>query len=160
FAPTGLGNTGGSSNTGAVFTMDSSNKFHKLERNGDVAIAGGAPNGTDAFFLSPSNIQLNDLGQIAFSTSLTGAGVSGGLGNGSALFAADTDGVLQLVARTSNSFEVAPGDIRTITGIGGLATSGGQDGHLVNLNDQGQLVFELDFSDGSSGVFTAAIPEP
>lgn len=160
FQASGMGNTGGTNNTGALLRMDSSNQFHKIMRNGDVAIAGGAPDGTDAFFLNITSIQLNDFDQIAFQSTLTGNGVSVGLGNGSAIFAADSDGSLCLVARTGDLFEVAPGDLRTIQTIGGLTTSGGQDGRAINLNDNGDLVFELDFVGGSSGIFVAAVPEP
>lgn len=160
FAATGLGNTGGTNNTGAILTLDSAGTFTKVQRNGDVAIAGGAPDGSDAFFLSPSSIQLNSLGQIAFATTLTGVGVSPGLGNGSAIFATADDGSLCLVARTGDQFEVAPGDFRTIQTLGGLTSSGGQDGRLMNLNDNGDLVFELDFVGGTSGIFVAHIPEP
>jgi hypothetical protein len=86
--------------------------------------------------------------------------VSVGLGNGSALWFSDLDGSLYKIARTSDSFQVAPGDFRTIIGIGGLATSGGQDGRIINLSDTGELAFQLDFSDGSSGVFAVRVPEP
>jgi hypothetical protein len=160
FTATGLGNTGGSTNTGAVLLMDITGSFQKIQRNGDVAIPGGAPNGSDAFFSSTSNYQMNSSGQVAFMSNLTGVNVSVGLGNGSALWFSDLDGTLHKIARTSDSFEVAPGDIRTITGIGGLATSGGQDGRGINLSDSGELAFQLDFSDGSSGVFAVRVPEP
>jgi hypothetical protein len=160
FTPTGLGNTGGTNNTGGIMLMDGAGAFHKVERNGDVAIAGGAPNGSDAFFNSTSNCQINSLGQVAFMSNLTGVGVSVGAGNGSALWVSDVDGSLLKIARTSDLFEVAPGDLRTITGIGGLVTSGGQDGRPINLSDSGDLAFQLDFSDGSNGVFAVHVPEP
>jgi hypothetical protein len=156
----GWGNTGGSTNTSGLLLMDTAGNFHKIQRNGDVAIAGGAPNGSDAFFNSTSNMQINASGQVAFTSNLTGVGVSVGAGNGSALWLSDTDGTLYKIARTSDSFEVAPGDLRTITGIGGLATSGGQDGRQINLSDSGELAFQLDFSDGSGGVFVVQVPEP
>ena len=41
-----------------------------------------------------------------------------------------------------------------------MATSGGQDGRQINLSNSGELAFQLDFSDGSSGVFTVQVPEP
>jgi len=86
--------------------------------------------------------------------------VSVGAGNGLALWVSDVDGTLIKIARTSDTFEVAPGDVRTITGIGGLGTSGGQDGRPINLSDNGDLAFQLDFSDGSSGLFVSHVPEP
>ena len=157
---TGLGNTGGTNNTGAMLLMDGAGGFEKIQRNGDVAIVGGAPGGTDAFFSSTSNVQFNSLGQVAFTSNLTGVGVSVGAGNGLALWVSDVDGTLHKIARTSDTFEVAPGDVRTITNIGGLGTSGGQDGRPINLSDTGDLAFQLDFSDGSSGVFVVSVPEP
>src|SRR3954452_4930207 len=75
FTPTGLGNTGGTTNTGGIMQMDPNGTMHKIERNGDVAILGGAPNGTDAFFSSTSSYQINALGQVAFMSNLTGVGV-------------------------------------------------------------------------------------
>jgi hypothetical protein len=159
-AATGLGNTGGTSNTGAMLLMDGAGAVEKIQRNGDVAIVGGAPGGTDAFFSSTSNVQLNALGQVAFMSNLTGVGVSVGAGNGLALWVSDVDGTLHKIARTSDSFEVAPGDVRTITNIGGLGTSGGQDGRPISLSDTGDLAFQLDFGDGSNGVFVVHVPEP
>ncbi|MBS0195300.1 MAG: hypothetical protein JSR77_00925 [Planctomycetes bacterium] len=156
----GLANTGASNNTNAVLLMDSSGIFTKVVRDNDVAIVNGAPLGGDAFFNSISSVQLNNAGQVAFNATLRGNGVSAGLGNGSVLFGWDRTLGLQLIARTGDSFEVSPGVFRTISTIGGLANSGGQDGRLGNLNNYGLLAFELDFSDGSSGIFTAAIPEP
>lgn len=160
FAPSGLGNTGATNNTSGIMLMDGSGAIQKIERNGDVAIPGGAPNGTDAFFSSTSGTQINSVGQVAFTSSLTGVGVSGGAGNAASLWVSDTDGTLIKIARASDSFEVAPGDVRIITGIGGMATSGGQDGRAIALNDNGDLAFQLDFSDGSNGVFTVHVPEP
>ena len=160
FVPGGLGNTGGTNNTGAILLMDPDGTMQKIQRNGDVAIVGGAPNGTDAFFSSTSSYQMNASGQVAFTSNLTGVGVSVGLGNGSALWVSDLDGTLHKIARTSDLFEVAPGDVRTITGIGGISTSGGQDGRQINLSDNGDLAFQLDFNDGSSGVFVVTVPEP
>lgn len=157
---TGLGNTGGSSNTGAILLMDPDGTFHKIQRNGDVAIVGGAPNGTNATFSSTGNYQINSAGQVAFMSNLTGTGVSIGAGNGSALWASDVDGTLLKIARTSDLFEVAPGDLRTITAIGGLVTAGGQDGRAISLADSGELAFQLDFSDGTGGIFVVQVPEP
>jgi hypothetical protein len=160
FAASGLGNTGGTNNTSGILMMDGTGAFQKIERNGDVAIPGGAPNGTDAFFSSTNSTQFNSLGQVAFFSSLTGVGVSGGAGNSASLWVSDPDGSLIKIARASDPFEVAPGDVRIITGIGVMATSGGQDGRAIALNDNGDLAFQLDFSDGSSGVFTTHVPVP
>lgn len=160
FITTGMGNTGGTNNTGAIMTYDTSGNFHKVVRSGDVAIVGGSPLGSDAFFLSFSSLAFNDAGQVAFNASLTGASVSVGLGNGSALFAADTDGTLYMLARTGDSFTVAPGDVRVVTSISNVGNTGGADGRTMSLNQNGYISFGLDFSNGTSGVFVAHVPAP
>jgi hypothetical protein len=161
FQASGLGGAVTSSNAGALLTMSSTGVFSKIARHGDVAIAGGAPDLTDVRFLSIGDIALNAAGTIAFSSTLTGNGVSVGLGNGSGLFAFDSVlGQISLVARTGDLFEVAPGDLRTIATIGGIITSGGENGRVRSLSDSNQLVFELDFTNGTSGVFAAYVPAP
>ncbi|MFO0839445.1 MAG: hypothetical protein U1D55_13090 [Phycisphaerae bacterium] len=86
-----LTNTGGTGNTGAILSMDAVGNLFKVQRNGDVAIPSGAPNGSDAFLLSTTNIHLNSMGQVAFAATLTGTCVSPGLGNGIAIFATDLE---------------------------------------------------------------------
>ena len=56
---------------------------------------------------------LNDAGQTAFAARLTGSGVR--FHNNSGIWATDRTGVLQLIARTGDPLEVAPGDFRTIS---------------------------------------------
>ncbi len=147
--------------TNVLLTMSPTDTFTKVARSGDVAIINGAPLGGDAFFTSFSNTASNAAGQIAFQAILNGNGIFGGPGgNNSAIFAYDPSGGTCLVARTSDLFEVAPGDLRQISAIGGIVTSGGQDGRLRNLSDNGKLAFQLDFTDGSSGVFLVTIPAP
>lgn len=148
-----------SGTTALLVTMAPSGVFTKVARSGDVAIPGGAPLGGDAFFTSFSSISMNSTGQMAFSALLNGSGISGGPGgNNSAIFGYDPSGSPFAIARTSDFFEVAPGDFRQISALGGLATTGGQDGRIRNLNENGDLTFTLDFTDGSSGVFVAHIP--
>ncbi|QQS07834.1 MAG: hypothetical protein IPK69_07370 [Phycisphaerales bacterium] len=159
-APTGWQNV--------LFTMDSAtDTFSKIARSsnattpGDIAIVGGAPLGGDAYFTSFSSITMNTLGQVVFQATLNGAGIAGGAGgNNSGLFAYVPGTGICLIARTSDLFEVAPGDFRTISSLGGIAQSGGQDGRTQSLSESGLLAFELDFTDGSSGVFVTTIPTP
>jgi hypothetical protein len=162
FFASGLTNTGAANNTGAILTMDSSGTFTKVARAGDIAIINGAPLGGHALFQSNfSNITMNASGQIAFSALLSGAGIAGGPGgNNSAMFGWDPSNGYCLIARTSDPFQVAPGDVRTIASLGGLVSSGGQDGAARSLNDSGVLAFQLSFTDGSSGIFTTTIPAP
>ncbi len=160
FITTGMGNTGATNNTGAIMTYDTAGNFHKVARSGDVAVVGGAPLGGDAFFLSFGSLAFNDAGQLAFGVNLTGAGVSVGLGNGSALFAADTDGTLYMLARTGDNFTVGAGDVRVVSSISSIGNSGGGDGRTMSLNQNGYISFGLDFSNGTSGVFVAHVPAP
>jgi hypothetical protein len=148
--------TGGSN---IILTMSPTDQFTRIARTGDVAIVNGAPLGGDALFNSFSSLTINNIGQLAFSTLLSGPGIAGGPGgNNSAIFAYDPIQGLCLIARTADSFQVAPGDFRTIASIGGIAQGGGQDGRNNSLNDNGQLAFQLQFTDGSSGIFVATIP--
>jgi hypothetical protein len=101
--------------------------------------------------------QLNDAGQVAFHASLTDGG--------SGIWATDRSGALQLVARTGDQLEVAPGDFRTISQLNGLAAqlTGNSDGRPSSFNNLGQIAFSASFTDSSSGVFVSnhvAIPEP
>lgn len=154
-----LSNTGATTNTGVLLTMDASGAFSKVARAGDVAILNGAPLGGDARFTSFSSIALNDGGQMAFSAILNGAGIFGGPGgNNSAIFGFDPLAGIHVLARTNDVFEVAPGDFRVIASLGGIGSSGGQDGRLKSLNSNGQLAFELSFTDGSTGIFLATVP--
>ncbi len=156
-----IGNTGGSGNTNVLMTMDASGAFHRVVRSGDVAIVDGAPLGGDARFTSFSNITVNAASQMAFSATLNGNGIFGGPGgNNNAIFGYDPAGGLFLLARTSDAFEVAPGDLRIISSIGGLSSTGGQDGRVTSLSENGKIALSLDFSDGSSGVFLFTIPAP
>ena len=124
---------------------------------------------------TPSNFIMNSSGQMAFVETLTGVGIlTGQAGNQSALFAVDTDGSIYLVAQKGMLFHVGPGDDRIVSGVsGGLGgpniTTGNQDGRSSSLDDNGNLVFSLQFADPavgpgstsiSSGVFVFHIPAP
>ena len=109
---------------------------------------------------------LNNAGQIAFGTFLDGAGVDNS--NDFAYYVTDLSGDTQLVFREGDLFDVNDdplvSDLRTIAEISLNETfrggSGGSDGRANSFNDQGQLAFRLTFTDGSQGVFLAAVPEP
>jgi hypothetical protein len=58
-------------------------------------------------------IQLNNAGQVAFSTALAGNGVDST--NNIGIWATDRTSAMQLIARTGDLLEVAPGDFRTIS---------------------------------------------
>jgi len=51
-------------------------------------------------------------------------------------------------------------DLREIQEIHIEGGSGGQDGRRMSFNDRQTLLFQLDFTDGSTGIFTTTVPEP
>jgi len=60
-------------------------------------------------------------------------------------------------------FDVDPTDgvdLREIEEIHFEGGSGGQDGRRMAFNDRNTLLFQLYFTDGSSGIFTTTVPEP
>jgi hypothetical protein len=127
-----------------------------------VALAGdSAPGGA---FFSDFNIHdvINGPGQLAFLANLSGPGVDAT--NDMGLYAG-MPGSLAKIVREGDLIDVDPGagvDNRTIKSIGLPGGAGGQDGHGPYLNDAGLLVYQLSFTDGSSGIFTSsiAVPEP
>lgn len=175
-----------SSANGGVFKVNSAGVMSTVYRMGDAAPAysGASGNpalnqntGTVLFSGTPSNIAMNSSGQMAFVAGLGGTGiVQGAIGNNSALFAVDWNGDIFLVAQKHMLFQVAPGDMRIVSssGIGSVIGSGGQDGRGASLDDNGNLVFWLQFTDvivdpslggggdvvTSSGVFVFHIPAP
>jgi hypothetical protein len=51
-------------------------------------------------------------------------------------------------------------DWRTVSGMDLVTGSGGDDGLASSFNRWGELVYSLKFTDGSSGIFVATVPEP
>ena len=116
--------------------------------------------GTFATFNNPT---LNNSGQVAFTATLAGTGVTAS--NDRGLFAGSADGVVAIV-REGDSVDVDPSaavDLRVVSGISFLNVFGGQDGSGVSFTDFGLLAYTLNFTDGSAGVFTTQltpVPEP
>lgn len=145
-----------------ILTLDTANRMTAIAVSGTVAIPNGAPLGGDALFSSfSSNIDVNRWGQMVFTSTLSGAGISGGPGgNNSAIWGYDPVLGIQLLARTQDAFTDALGNTHTIAAIGGSVLTGGQDGRQNCLNDQGVAAITLYFTDGTAGVYTVAIPAP
>ena len=106
-----------------------------------------------------NGLSLNNAGQIIFRSWLVGPGVIEDV-NDFGIWAAGADGVIALIARTGDLFDVNDDpsieDLRTISDIDlDYSGSGGEDGEGVAFNDSGQLVFRLGFTDGSKGLFVA-----
>lgn len=85
-----------------------------------------------------------------------------GTGSGEAIFSSDPLGNLETVVRTGQSVEVLPGNFKTIGSFaifGFNDFTGGQDGGTP-FNDASQLVFPVTYTDGTTGILVATVPEP
>jgi len=121
--------------------------------------APGTPDGAVFKLLNPPVI--NGAGRVAFLAGLLPG--SGGVtaDNDMGLWAQDPDGLLSLVVREGDPFEIAPGDVRTIEWVGFQYASESFDSPASVYTDDYTLGFALRFTDGSAGVFTATlVPEP
>jgi hypothetical protein len=129
--------------------------IHLLARSGDVA-----PHSGGAIFDYVDWPVLNGSGQSLFKAWFRGPSVT--TDNDTAVYLADPDGSLHLLARAGEPFTVAAGDTRTIAGVDFVRQliSGGGDGQPLSLNDAGQVALSIFFTDGSQGIFLASIPEP
>ena len=125
-----------------------------IARKGSAAP--GTPPGVNFAFLNDPT--LNDLGQVVYFASLSGIGVT--TANDRGLFAFDPVLGALVIAREGDLFDVGDGDFRTIAhdGIGFFA--GASDDRGTSLSNNGTAVFSLLFTDGTRGIFTAAVPEP
>jgi hypothetical protein len=128
--------------------------------------APGAGNG--AVFRDVSLPSFNDAGDFVFFGDLAGAGVGDandrGIWAGSVGDPSDPDAgqpPLTLVAREGQVMDLGDGLPRTVRTLEVLTgTNGGEDGAPSAFNDAGQLAFVARFTDGSSAVLIAAVPEP
>lgn len=127
-----------------------------LVREDDTAP--GTPTGI--VYESFNRLALNGTGQIAFMGQLTGSGISGV--NNDGIWATNPSGEIKLIARENDIFDVNGDplidDFRTIQSLNLISASNENEG--TSFNDAGQLVFQLSFTDGTSGIFVATIPEP
>ena len=123
-----------------------------LARQGDMVSVPGTSGEAEVGFIYDNGLWVNSAGQVVIRASVS---------TRDALLAALPDGQLRVIARAGSPFEVAPGDIRQVSDFffGGPAT-GGEDGRIAHLNDVGQFVYRLDFTDGTSGLFMTTVPEP
>jgi hypothetical protein len=145
------GNTYG----GQVLVAGPPGNVHVVARTGQHAANAPANVSIDAEQLSNVRLGINGKGQVAFLTSRY-------FGSKPALYAADSDGSLLLVAGVDLPFELSPGDTRTVADIffNPNEFTGGEDGRPFAFNDAGQLAFGLTFTDDTSAVILATVPEP
>ncbi len=151
------GEGSGSLSRSGIFKENPSGDLVKVARDGEIAPGtnAGRTFGGRAAFGDPV---LNGRGQTAF---------VGFLNGGHGIFAEDTNGVLQLIARTGQLLDVSDDpltpDFRTVNDLKFFTGSGNEDGRRSGFNNVGQLAFFASFTDGSSGIFLSnlvAIPEP
>jgi hypothetical protein len=94
--------------------------------------------------------EMNESGRLAMRAQLSGDGIDET--NNLGIWAVGEHG-LELVVRTGQLLEVAPGDQRTVASFASI----------FQFNNRGQTAFLADFTDGTSGIFVAelgAVPEP
>lgn len=101
---------------------------------------------------------INASGHVAFQSQLTGSSIIAQV-NDEGIWAQDETGTLRLVARTGDTLEVSPGDVRTISFLQMAEIGGGEDGRPTGLNDAGQVAFRAFFTDGTDGIFVTIGPD-
>ncbi|QDV75626.1 hypothetical protein K2D_38870 [Planctomycetes bacterium K2D] len=121
----------------------------------------GLPAGTTFYrnptFTSESGIQMNRVGQIAFSASYRNP--DGSFGGG--VFLAEREGgVIPLVLR-GDQVEVEPNDVREIQGMAFASDASPGGGLASGFNDNGDLAVLVRFTDDTTAILLVdAIPEP
>ena len=116
-----------------------------------------APGGGTFSTIDSNHLALNGSGQVAFIGTTTVRGLYAG-----------SPGALVRVLAEGDRIDVDPGpglDLRQVAtnGLDFIRLSGGENGWGRSFTDSGLLVYQLTFTDGSSGVFTsqiAPVPEP
>ena len=132
--------------------LDDSGNMTLVARAGNQAP--GTPSGVNYSNFSPflvGQLTLNAAGQVAFGAVLTGDGVD--FTNDRGIWATDVTGATQLIARTGEQLEVAPGDVRTLSDLNFVGGTSNNNGWPSGFNKLGQLAFWASFTDGSEGVF-------
>jgi|GEM_PF-6532421 len=98
---------------------------------------------------------VNRTGRVVFSCRLTGTGVDSS--NDRAIFSWDKYMGLELVARTGATALLNASDTRTVQTLSVVLDAGNQDGKPSSLGDDGILVFQTQFTDGSTAVVARSI---
>ncbi|OWY72048.1 hypothetical protein B7486_08360 [cyanobacterium TDX16] len=102
---------------------------------------------------------INNKGWVLFHAMLVGSAVTPNVNDQSLWIHVPGEG-LALVSQSSESIEVAPGDIRMVQALGiSFGARGSEDGNRENLNDAGQVGFIANFTDGSSAILVMIGPD-
>ena len=116
------------------------------------------PGVADAVFQQLDDLDINNSGQLMFWAKVSGPGISAA--NDDGIWAQNREGIVQLVVREGMEIDVDDGsgvDLRTVSTFNSLGIP------RSNFNDRGQIVFAVNFTDRTSGIFVsnvAAVPEP
>lgn len=102
--------------------------------------------------------QLNGIGSMLFSSTLTGAGVTGA--NDGSLWLMDAAGELTLIVREGDTFHVN-GFERIVSTFSFMQSGRGlESGRGRAIDDTDNVTFEVRFTDTSEAAFVVAVPEP
>ena len=146
-------------NSESLWTRDGDGQLTLVARAGSLAPDVPA----DIFFITFSNLAINNFGRIAFQAAFAGPSpeTAGGVG----IWAEDFDGALRLLVKTGDAIDVADGNggenQRTILSLA-FRGSESQGSTQSGFNDRGELAFWAFLDDGSQGLFVSnavAIPE-
>lgn len=145
----------------AFLRSDASGNLSIAVQEGDHVL--GEEAGTFFSFLASPGMNSN--GQLVFMAALNGPDV--GANNRIGLFAEDLDGNIQTIVREGDTLDVSrdplQADERIVERISFYSQTGNEDGRQCAFNDLGQVVFAVDFTDGSNAVLVSnlvAVPEP
>ncbi len=116
-----------------------------LARTGDAAPGAGA----NARFSGFSSPRINEIGQVVFTASLSSDDDEVGNGNDFGVWAQDINGDLLPVLIEGDQLEVAVGDFRTVKKVA-----------VSDFSDAGEMALQIEFTDGTPGVFKAILPVP
>jgi hypothetical protein len=122
----------------------------------DGMAAPGMPPGV-TFVASVFNPSINDAGQVAFYSSLTGAPIF--QFSGDSVWVTSPTGVLTPIVVKGQSIEISPGVFRTINTCGSYLVPNGsaaQTGQTYQLNNNSQLCLTVGLSDGTNAIYVAS----
>lgn len=144
----GLGGPGTNSSNNAGLWYEDNGSLKLVAREGDHA---HGTNQNVVYDDISERFFINDTGHIAFMSSLTGLTVDDSNDHG--LWVKQPNGVVSLVIREGDLIDVnndpLVNDIREVESL-----------FAPSINNAGQLPMNIGFTDGSSGIFIATIPEP
>ena len=132
-----------------VIMLDRSGSLEPVARTGVTGALGPGLGGGEVF-TNLDFISVNSLGQIVFTGYLSTYNRQG-------IWATDINGDLKPIVLQHSLFDVRKPsdgvDLRWITGLN-------YGNNLNSISDDGIVPFELSFSNGTTGLFTAQVPEP